>query len=535
MTERRIFGPPGTGKTTALTNELAQLARTHNPNKIVVLSFTKAAATNIASRALTVPDKQVGTLHAHCFRALDGKRDVVDMKRKKFRDAWTKDHPRLPMSAPGDVDSNNRGDQLLNELMMMRATMRPREAWSPRVREFDEIWESFKAEHSAIDFQDMIDIVYRDFSQLPGEPEVMVIDESQDFSKSENALIDKLGKNMQLVIKAGDDDQTIYEFKGADPSGFIDGEYEKVVLSLSYRIPSAVHQVAEQWIHQVRNRAEKEYHPRSEEGEVRRIANTYNQPVLLLRDAEKYLEDGKSVMFLTSCDYMLFPLLKELRDEAIAFHNPYAIDRPNGWNPLVSKEGVKCGADRLLDFLKLDNEVWDEDADMWRPFTLASWVSTIKTEGLLKRGAKAHIERLAEDPETAMREMSVNDLLHLFEEEALSKAMRGDLDWFEQHILPSKEKMMRYPLYVAKKKGARHLRETPQIMVGTIHSVKGGEADVVYLMPDLSPKGGEAYRRSFDSRDATIRAFYVGMTRARESLILCNGVTRRDRVGWVSA
>jgi superfamily I DNA/RNA helicase len=61
--------------------------------------------------------------------------------------------------------------------------------------------------------------------------------------------------------------------------------------------------------------------------------------------------------------------------------------------------------------------------------------------------------------------------------------------------------------------------------VGTIHSVKGGEADVVFLFPDMSQAGDAAYQRHGPARDAVIRLFYVGMTRAREALYLADGAS----------
>lgn len=58
-------------------------------------------------------------------------------------------------------------------------------------------------------------------------------------------------------------------------------------------------------------------------------------------------------------------------------------------------------------------------------------------------------------------------------------------------------------------------KEAPRLWVGTIHSVKGAEADVVYLWPDIS------YAATRDDPDAVRRVFYVGMTRAREKVVLC--------------
>jgi superfamily I DNA/RNA helicase len=67
--------------------------------------------------------------------------------------------------------------------------------------------------------------------------------------------------------------------------------------------------------------------------------------------------------------------------------------------------------------------------------------------------------------------------------------------------------------------------DQPKVVVGTIHSVKGGEADVVHLFPDISQAGDAQYQRCGAARDAVIRVFYVGLTRARETLYICQRET----------
>ena len=69
--------------------------------------------------------------------------------------------------------------------------------------------------------------------------------------------------------------------------------------------------------------------------------------------------------------------------------------------------------------------------------------------------------------------------------------------------------------------GIDALRNTPQIILGTIHSFTGAEADIVYLFPDISPAGGKEWVGGGEGRDAIVRMFYVGMTRAREQLVWC--------------
>jgi superfamily I DNA/RNA helicase len=83
-----------------------------------------------------------------------------------------------------------------------------------------------------------------------------------------------------------------------------------------------------------------------------------------------------------------------------------------------------------------------------------------------------------------------------------------------------------YAVEVAARQGPQALSQAPQVVVGTIHSVKGGEADVVYLFPDLSRAGDAQFHRGGAARDSVIRQFYVGATRAKEQLYLCQPESR---------
>ena len=79
---------------------------------------------------------------------------------------------------------------------------------------------------------------------------------------------------------------------------------------------------------------------------------------------------------------------------------------------------------------------------------------------------------------------------------------------------------MAFPMDVYRRGGLELLQKKPQITIGTVHSVKGGEADCVYLLPDLSLSSMQQWSQYGPARDAIVRLFYVGMTRAKESLIL---------------
>ena len=145
-------------------------------------------------------------------------------------------------------------------------------------------------------------------------------------------------------------------------------------------------------------------------------------------------------------------------------------------------------------------------------------------KGIFKHGAKTHLRN-----KHASQPITIADLDSVFETAALESLLgcfEGDhrtlLTWWRNRVNGAMQNRIQFPTDVAAARGPQALLERPQVIVGTIHSVKGGEADVVILFPDLSQAGDAAYQRYGPPRDAVIRTFYVGMTRAREALYLAD-------------
>ena len=97
---------------------------------------------------------------------------------------------------------------------------------------------------------------------------------------------------------------------------------------------------------------------------------------------------------------------------------------------------------------------------------------------------------------------------------ALDAFLSGDLDWLTVNLSRCGAE---YPIQVARVHGSEALEREPLVIVGTIHSRKGGKASSAYLAPDLSKSGRAAW---LDNDPAIYRLFYIGMTRARETLTL---------------
>lgn len=575
--EMQILGPPGTGKTTYLADQVAVAVGARGSGEVMIASFTKAAAAEIGSRELVrdnLEDDRVGTLHSHCYRAI-GKPKIADDKIEEFM-SWQKatlGAIRYEMAGlqrsindpfngtvldkmqediegkesgvrPSRQDTEDRansetsGDRLYSMYQVLRAKMAPRDSWPTSVRSFATMWEQWKTDTSYIDFTDMIGIAYRDVDRAPGDPSIGFFDESQDLNPLQLALVRKWGERMDAYVLAGDDDQTIYTFTGATPGTFTReiAPERRRILDQSHRVPGHVLNFADAWIKRLgERRTLKDYKPRREiVGKDDRGRNVYGDvvpgavvlsmanwltPRTLIEAIKVNLDKGETTMVLASCSYMLDPIRHGLRDRGIPFHNPFRKSRGD-WNPLQASRGISTSA-RILSYYKPDPSVWGDEADWWTGNDLRNWTDLIRAKGLLKFGSKKIIESMGGNYPLTDEQLDL-----IFEEGALERLVENPSEVLRDHMRETKRKVAGFPLDVLHNYGASGLRDEPKVILGTIHSVKGGEAQHVILFPDISRLAGDAIISSNaaerrDALDSLIRQFYVGITRASLTVTVC--------------
>lgn len=555
-TATRVYGPPGTGKTTYLSRYAADAVRRNGPDCILIASFSRTSAEEIASRFdgaaahMRPPARAIGTLHSHALRAIE--RPNVALDPEVLAD-WNKSFPGDWVITPDTRGSGGSeggkfcpdpalavtGDELLGCLDRLRAMLIPSEDWPENIRKFSREFTAWKNEMGAADFTDMIELARdraRDGEGPPGKPSFMIVDEAQDNTPLEHDLVRQWGVHVDRLVLGLDDDQAINRWRGGDARPLLglsgDGVSDHL-LDKSYRVPESVRAVAQRWVSRLSFRHDKQYRPRTETetrtnddgttyeydtgrvvlGKAFLAAETIKDLTLIDRATEE-VDRGRTVMIIASCNYMLETLIKNLRERGIPFHNPY---RPSEarWNPLgIVTDGMST-AERVFRYM-LPSEEMGENGRLWTGRDVQAWLELVK---LKDSGMIGNAKKRAAmfDPDLEVSEM---DIYSLFKDELQrDRAVEPELNWIAENLLAARKDAARYPIQVARTFGAHALAQRPQIVVGTVHSVKGAAADIVYVDPTISAAAHRGLGLP-EGKDDVIRTFYVAMTRARKELRL---------------
>jgi superfamily I DNA/RNA helicase len=281
MESTAVYGPPGTGKTTWMMDRVAQfVAEGYKPGEIMYMSFTKAAAGEVLKRMGVKSSKTVSTIHSACYRLLGlaGASVITYSKLLKFGGAIG-----VPFKGNSDdaQETMEVGDmylalyslarnKLTNYLEVYGDSDRP--GSEAEFAYFVESYNSWRESNGLIDFTDMLEKYESD--QREHGCRIIFIDEAQDLSPLQWSVVEGLcnQSTVEHVFIAGDDDQAIFEWAGADPHGmaWFEEKYEadRIVLGQSYRIPASVHTIVNDISGRMETRVSKEFKPRDEDGDV---------------------------------------------------------------------------------------------------------------------------------------------------------------------------------------------------------------------------------------------------------------------------
>lgn len=460
-----VYGPPGTGKTTYLVNLMGKRLG----QRIGVVSFTKAAAKEMAQRCGITAGGNISTLHSYGFRLANVSREQV------ISDSWLRELTKaigIQFNSVNayEISEMTKGQAYMSLYSLARSKLTkdyksvfmscPEVGKLTEFLYFVESYESFKRVYGVVDFSDMLDMA----TGIDPEVDVLIVDEAQDLTPQQWALIESWLPFLQEIVIAGDDDQSIYKWNGADPAGMPNFEAkhgsQRVVLDQSYRIPDSVHEMAERLIRRVPSRVDKTYKPKHGArgevnwyGDLRMLTKPKGQTLILVRN-HSMREDIEEWLISAGVAYVAEggkpAPLKSRQANAIRIWKKYQQN--------ISKTGMDMLNDKEWGILERNSRPIYRIKLQARQIVRKTWQSVINVEPELRN----YFEKVLES----------------------------------EGCLPT---------------------DSP-VKICTIHASKGREADRVILINGMGQKTAES-----KDRDSEIRTFYVAITRTKQQLDIVMG------------
>lgn len=472
-----IFGPPGTGKTHTLIGRVEKhLQSGADPERVVFVSYTRRAVLEARTRLVKTMDHSfpgARTLHSMAYKLLSlGHSDVMQAHHLEDFSEMTGNELHWGIT-DSPVWEGSMGDRALALWELGRARDLSLEDIYHRVGPEDLPWEfvssfiaqyeDFKRLRRTVDFADMIRMV----PETPYPADAVFVDEAQDLTTSQWKMLERTLGHVPYWCVAGDDDQSIYRWSGADPQRLLQWKGRKEVLPLSHRLPERVKRVADSVLQLMHNRVDKTY-----------AANRPGGRVQWVQDVGQIDLSEGSWLLLARSRY-------QLRE----------------WRQLARQQGV---------VYTLSNGDWS-----WKlPAVRAAVVYERLRKGQsCDRQDATNLLQFLDHP------VKLQPIQVKFQWADFSFGSK-DHTWMEELNLPLADAE-----YVrALRRRGESLNQPGRVRISTVHGVKGAEADHVALITDLSERVSLGAQMD---PDAELRVQYVAVTRSKKSLFLVEPSTPR--------
>lgn len=567
----RVLAGPGTGKSFALMRRVARLIEVGAKlDRVLVCTFTRTAAEDLQKEVLklgkeNVSDIKACTIHSYCFELLS-KAEAIELTGRKPRpllDFETRFlQEDLKQLGLGSIDYCTKTIEAFLASWARLQSEEPGWPKSDEDKKFNDALLNWLKFHESMLIGEVVPeglkyIQNNPTLDLDGNFDHVLVDEYQDLNKAEQVLVATLAKKGCLIV-IGDEDQSIYSFKHANPEGISQFHTEHegtqdIELVECRRCPKKVVLMAKELISNNVGRYPRDFQPfdKNPDGEVIAVQwdSLQDETIGIAQFIKKRINQGKvkagEVLVLAQRRQIGYAIRDALKGQDIAAHSFFSEEVLEG-NP---KKADACPAPLAYTLLTLLANPDDRVAlRCWCGFGSES----------LRSGAwerlRAHCEQDGCSPREALEklliaEVKVKGTNDLVERYKILKEKLSALDGLKgptlvDALFPESEgwctpirasaASMEGDEFAA---SALHpvIRnnvvqfETPAdvdyVRVMSIHKSKGLTAKLVIIagfIEGLIPSakegisGAEAQRRLQEQR----RLFYVGITRPRETLVL---------------
>lgn len=584
-----LLAVPGSGKTTVLVTRIGYMVYCKGiaPEEILVVTYNVAAKSDMQRRCKKMFGEDLSvrvefrTINGICAKAIAmysrmvGKQafELLSDEGEKAR-ILAGIYQRIEHGFPSENDLSD----LATRITYIKNRMLSKEEIARLNAECDydlaKIYEAYRREmraRSLMDFDDQLVYAYTMFRSAPALLDAfwdrysyIMVDEAQDTSKIQHAIIELLAGREHHLFMVGDEDQSIYGFRAAYPEALLSFEdrypgARVLLMETNYRSDAGIVAAADAFIRQNSLRHEKHMRPwHQEAGTIRTIdiARRKGQYGYLLKVArnlmEKDAEDQKATAVLYRDNESALPLIDLLEKQEI----PYRIK-----NAEISFFSHRIVND-IRNIILFATDTTNTELFLQIYYKLQFFIKKADAEAICAQAKReessvfdAALSYYGEGDWTAGKVKAMRTHMANMMREPADKALfrilnpMGYLDYVERsrlkntktEILQMLAQGERSPLALVERLDAlaeilrnKEDDKEAKLVLSTIHSSKGLEYDTVYLLDvadGIFPETVLTSYRSADKEEIAAyeeerRLFYVGVTRAKENLILFHAKTK---------
>ena len=567
-----VLAGPGSGKTTVLLCRILRLLERGlaRPTQILALTFSKTAAEEMRERfrkARGAEGVAFGTFHSIFFRILRSRYgwNVEQVfQEEERRNVLRGILEEMKWDIP---DMEEYISVFFSQLSLMNSELETIHEFEPvgmAVEEFRKVfhaYERYKERHEKIDFDDMLTLCYQLLTEeervrtfWQNKYKFILVDEFQDVNKAQFECLRILAEGHQNLFVVGDDDQSIYAFRGARPDFLlyfptIYPAAKKVILNTNYRSTERVISLAESVIGNNEVRFIKDMKGTGAEGDkvtfflaedtaaeaacvAEKIAGLLDEGVPLTEIAVIYRTNLQGGAFARELYKRGIPY--DLRDNSGNVYEHWIAKDLMAYLLLAENEESDSALRRILNKPKryIGKELLSEAETM--PYNLMRSFFVCPS---LKKWQEEHLENLRTDLGQIRRKTPYDGLKYIrkvigydeyLEEFAAYRRTSAQVLWeiADEVMETAKDcadaKMFRDRLEEMSRQMKEQTRKKGQQRTGvalmTMHGAKGLEFQAVFL-PTLV-EGVVPHEKGLEQIEEERRLFYVAMTRAGEKLCL---------------